>query len=236
MKSRLFTVNHADLNIVFPHTARLLALGFNNFALHLRDSNRTRVLRVRDRSIIFRRVNLIANFFAHPIASSSTKVCVYLAFNPYMIQWLQSAKWNRKITKTNKNKKNFKFNSNIIENFEISQIRLKSVKFAVMQYMMILMKFWLHLPANNTAGCVPAWKDHMLTSETHPCFIQCISLLLGPVRTAGESVRWFVTMCALDQKKLEIYNVEIESFSKYNRATNTSHIVRSRRTTSPIYW
>ena len=35
MNSRLFTVNHAhSSNVFLYHTALLLALGFNNFALH----------------------------------------------------------------------------------------------------------------------------------------------------------------------------------------------------------
>lgn len=57
-----------------------------------------------------------------------------------------------------------------------------SEPFAIVEKVMKLMKFWLHLPGKNTMACMPSWKDHMLPRETHTSIMKLIRLQLCPRR------------------------------------------------------
>ena len=80
--SRSITLIHGKHFDPFFHTALLFALTFRAFALHFKESNLTRELRINDLSMILLLVYFIANFFAHPMASSSMNVCSNRGLSP----------------------------------------------------------------------------------------------------------------------------------------------------------
>ena len=80
--SRSITLIHGKRFDPFFHTALLFALTFRAFALHFKESNLTRELRTNDLSMILLLVYFIANFFAHPMASSSMNVCSNRGLSP----------------------------------------------------------------------------------------------------------------------------------------------------------